>query len=123
MFQFVHIFLFRDAALCHVGEAFFPACRKLRVQKLPDRTVYHIKDHLPQKCGRDHLGFLIQRQILDVKKFLQDLRTGGTGADPASLDLGTELFILDQLSRIFHGKDHGTRIVSFGRRSLAFLDT
>ena len=100
MLQFVHIFLFRDAALCHIGEPLFPACRKLRVQKLPDRTIYHIKDHFPKQRWSDHLGLFVQCQIFDVKKLLQDLGTGSTGADPASLDLGSKLLILDQLSCI-----------------------
>ena len=57
-----------------------------------------------------------------MAEFFQDLRPGGAGADAAALDLGPQLLILNQLSRILHCQDHGTGCVSFGRRSLALFD-
>ena len=67
MFQLIHVLLLCDAALRHLIQSLFPACCKLRIEKLPDGAVYHIKDHLSQKRGSDHLGLFVQRQILDIK--------------------------------------------------------
>ena len=56
-----------------------------------------------------------------MDQLFQNFRSGGTGSDTASLDLGTQLFILNQLPRVFHCKDHGSGIVALRRRSLSFL--
>ena len=98
MFQLIHIFLFCNTALCHIIQSFFPACSQFRVQKLSDGAVYHIKDHLSKKGWSDHLGFLIECQIFDIAQFLKNFRSGGTGSDSAAFNLGTKLFVLDQLT-------------------------
>ncbi len=43
-------------------------------------------------------------------------------ADAGALDLGAQFLVLDELSRVFHGKDHGTGRVPLGRGSLAVAD-
>ena len=43
------------------------------------------------------------------------IQLGGTGADSASFDLCPQFFIFDQLSGIFHRKDHRSGIVPFRR--------
>lgn len=57
-----------------------------------------------------------------MDQLLQNLCSCGAGTDSASLDLGAELLVLDQLSGILHRKDDGTGIITFRRRRLAFLD-
>ncbi len=71
---------------------------------------------------RDDLRLLVEVQIADADQFLDDLRAGSACADPGTFDLGAEFLVLDELSRIFHGKDHGTGRVPFGRRGLAVAD-
>ena len=123
MFQLIHIFLFCNTALCHIIQSFFPACSQFRVQKLSDGAVYHIKDHLSKKGWSDHLGFLIECQIFDIAQFLKNFRSGGTGSDSAAFNLGTKLFVLDQLTCILHCKNHRTGIITLWRRCLALFDT
>ena len=77
--------------------------------------VNHIIDHFSKKRRCDHLRLFIQCQIFDIEELFQDLRPGRTGSDPASFDLRTKFLILDQLTCIFHRKDHGTGIVSLRR--------
>ena len=67
-----------------------------------------VRDSILLKSRSDDLGLLIQAQIFDMDQLFQNFRSGGTGSDTASLDLGTQLFILDQLPRVFHCKDHGS---------------
>lgn len=85
--QLIHIFLLCNRSLCYIGKSLLPAGSQFRVQKLTDRTVYHIINHFPLKGRCDHLGFLIQRQISDIKQLLQNLCSGGAGTNSASLDL------------------------------------
>ena len=122
MLQLIHIFLFCNTALCHIIQSFFPACSQFRVQKLSDGAVYHIKDHLSKKGWSDHLGFLIECQIFDIAQFLKNFRSGGTGSDSAAFNLGTKLFVLDQLTCILHCKNHRTGIITLWRRCLALFD-
>ena len=79
-------------------------------------------NHLSQQRRRDDLGLFVQINIFDIHQFFQDLSSGSTGADTASLDLFSEFFILDQLSGILHSKDHGAGIVAFRRRCLSLFD-
>ena len=57
-----------------------------------------------------------------AEEFFQDLCSGRARTDPASPDLFSEFFLFNQLSRIFHSKDHASRIVAFGRFRLPFPD-
>ena len=94
------IFIRCDAALCHIGQTFFPACRQLRVEKLLHGGVYDLINQLSQIGWRDDLRFFVERHVFDVEQLFQDLRAGCTRSDAAALDLGAQLFVFDKLTGI-----------------------
>ena len=53
--------------------------------------------------------------ILDIEQLFQDLCPGGTRSDAASFDLGTQFFILNQLTGILHCQNHRTGCIAFRR--------
>ena len=80
--------------------------------------IHRIIDQLPHQSRGDYLSLFIQCQILDVNQFFQNLCPRGAGPDPTSLNLCPEFLVLDELSGVFHGKNHGSGVIPLWRRRL-----
>ena len=66
-------------------------------------------------CRCQNLRFFIQGNVFVCLKLLQNLCPGCTRSDAASFDLGTQFFILDQLTGILHCQNHRTGCIAFRR--------
>ena len=77
--------------------------------------MHHIEDHLTQLCGRDHLGLLVQRQILNMEQLFQNFRPGGRGADSARPLIWERSSSSSMSCPAFsNGQDHGPGIIPLG---------
>ena len=84
--------------------------------------MYDVVDHFAKLCRGDNLRLFVQSKIFDKDKLFQNLSTRRTRSDAASLNLFAQLLVFNELSGIFHCKDHRTGGVAFWRRGFSFLD-